>query len=492
MVNKKRTIKASVTLYLSICVSLILSLVCYTIESCRLDGQICHAEGISYISTDSLMSHYCLPLFSEYGVFALNEQGINLVNYIKEYADKNCQTKKGLLWNQGSLLDIDVSQVDIKKYTYITDKDGEIFANQILNYILLFELDTAIEQLFSIANTDSPEIFSQTEEGIPDINFNNIDTSTLDQYIDKQIERTGETNEDLSKVNNATFLPTITYNITHHIKHGLLATLVPDTSSVSTATIDKVILPSVTCPLSQEGIETLNGYHKDITAANYEKAAFCEYIHHTFGNYTTPSKNSPLKYEIEYIISGQDSDDSNLLNTACQLISFRTGLNLIHLLSDNNKFNAAWAIASSVSTIPGLSYLLQGTILTVWACAESIIDVKDLLSGKNVPLFKSNSQWNLSIEGLLNFSKNSSSKNVGAEGLPYSRYLEILLATQNPISLRYRTMDLIQMNLCHKYNEEFRISKCVTGIEGTIAYKLPSLFSRKTYTYKCTFNLNYQ
>lgn len=487
----EKNISASVTLYLSICLSLILSLVCYTIESCRLDGQICRAEGISYISTDSVMSHYCLPLFSEYGIFALNDQGIDIPNYITKYADKNCETPKGLLWTQGSFLDIDIGQTDIKNYTYLTDKDGEIFANQISDYIMLLELDAAIDKLLSLTESDTLEIFSQTKDGTPDINFDNIDSSVLEQYIDDDVKRTGETNEDLSKINKTTFLPTITSNITHHLKNTLLATLISDPTSISDATIDKIILPSVTCQLSQEGQEALQGYHKDIMAVNYEKAGFCEYIHHTFENYTTSSKDGPLKYEMEYIIAGQESDDANLLNTACQLIAFRTGLNLIHLLSDNDKFNAAWVIASSASSIPGVPYVLQGIILTVWACAESIIDVRDLLSGMNVPLIKSSDQWNLSIEGLLNFSKNSQSKNKDTDGLSYNRYLEMLLATQNPISLRYRTMDLIQMNLCHKYNHEFRMSRCVTGIQGTISYQFPALFSKKKYTYKSSFSLNY-
>ncbi len=480
------------TLYLSISLALIISLLCYTIESCHLDSQVCRAEGASYISTDSLLAHYCLPLYTDYGIFALNEQGLDMEKLLGEYAQMNCEAPDSLLSSTGTFLGIQYKDADISSYTYLTDQDGEIFAEQVSKYVVFLEVEAAIDALLEQSSEDIPDTFAQTEDGTADINFDELDDSVMDTFWSSDLERTGDTTEDLSGVESGSFLTTITTNISHHIGDVLLSCLVPDPTSVSTAAIDKIHLPSVTCQLSQEGIESSYGYYKDIGAVTYEKAAFCEYIRHTFGCYTSPASDSSLQYEMEYIISGEDSDDANLISTAGQLIALRAGLNLIHLVTDSDKFNAAWSIAEMSSSIPGAPYLIQATILTIWATAEAVIDVRDLLAGKNVPLFKTADQWNLSIKSLLGFSKDSASLNKGTEGLSYSRYLELLLAKENVISLRYRTMDLIQISLCHQYSSDFRLARCVTGINGSITYSLPCLLSAKMYTYSSSFKLNYQ
>lgn len=483
--------KGSITLYLSISLALILSLLCYTIHSCHLDAVICRAEGVSYISVDSLLSMYCRPLLEKYGLFALNEQGLDLELTLKIYAEKNCETPGTLLSSTGSLLDINPKSSSIDSCTYLTDDDGQIFADQVCEYVKYMEIDNSINALLDLSKTDIPKIFPQTESGSADINFGNLDKTYIVEFIGADHERTAETSEDLSDIDSKSFLSSITTNITHYIKNALLVCLVSDPTSVSTATIEKIVLPSVTCQLSNDGVNASYGYYEDVSATTYEKAAFCEYVYHTFGNYTSPNSETPLQYQMEYVISGQDSDDANLINTACQLITLRTGLNLIHLISDSDKFNAAWAIASSASHIPGVPIVIQATILTIWATAEAVLDVRDLLKGKKVPLVKNSNQWNLSIKNLLNFSAGTSSKNDGTSGLTYSRYLQMLLATQNQISLRYRTLDLIQMDICEQYHEDFRISKCVTGIEGKLVYTLPSILSSKKYTYSSLFNFAY-
>ncbi len=409
-----------------------------------------------------------------------------------EYTKLNCEAPDSLLSSTGTFLGIQFKDTDISSYTYLTDQDGEIFAEQVAKYVVFLEVEAAIDALLEQSSEDIPDTFAQTEDGTADINFDELDDSVMETFWACDIERTGETTEDLSGVDSGSFLTTITANIGHHVNNTLISCLVPDPTSVSTATIDKVTLPSVTCQLSLDGIDASYGYYKDIGDVTYEKATFCEYIHHTFGCYTSPASDSALQYEMEYIISGEDSDDANLINTAGQLITLRAGLNLIHLITDSDKFNAAWSIAEMASSIPGVPYLIQATILTIWATAEAIIDVRDLLAGKNVPLFKTTDQWNLSIKNLLTFSKDITSLNKGTEGLSYSRYLEMLLAKQNVISLRYRTMDLIQISLCHQYSSDFRLARCVTGISGSITYNLPCLLSAKSYNYSSSFKLNYQ
>ena len=195
---------------------------------------------------------------------------------------------------------------------------------------------------------------------------------------------------------------------------------------------------------------------------------------------------------MEYVIYGGDSDDVNFINCCLQLIALRTGLNLVHILTDKNKCNALEQIASIAESLPIVRTIAKYTIMAIWATAEAILDIRDLVSGKSVPLIKTSDQWNLSLEGLKDFSKTTTSKNAGTTGLSYERYLQMLMLLQNNISVYYRTMDLIQMDICANYNEDFRLSKCVTSIEASIEYRIPFILLPRSENYTSNGYFSYR
>lgn len=499
-----KSTKGSLTLHLAICFSLLLTLICYTIESSHMAALASHADSVSYFAMDSLFSNYCLPLWEKYGLFALNEQGINLEELLCTYAENNCKPAYNSLMGYESLLCLEHDSIDIKKTRYLIDDDAKDFVSQICKQVMYLELTKLADSLLASSDTDIPEVFEQTQDGLADIAFDSINPSLIEKYISYDMITDGDTSQDLSGINSDSFSSDISESIEHIIKNSLMSCIVTNPASVSSTSIEKAPLPSVTCELTQEGVNASHGYYKDTAKATYEKACFCTYITHTFDNYVdtvmatdnpsdnTASNDTTLRYQTEYIIAGTDSDDTNLLNTALQLISLRTGLNLIHLLSDRDKYNAAWNISQSSSPVPPVAYITQATILTVWAAAEAIIDVRDLLSGKPVPLFKTSEQWSLSLNGLKSFSKDCSSANDGQSGLSYESYLEMLIVFQNNISVYYRTLDLIQMDICNEYSSDFRISKCVTGIDVEFTYSLPYLLisGNQIYNQKYFFEYN--
>ena len=482
-----KKVKGSITIFLSLSLSLIASLLFYTLESCHLDALIARSEGITYLSLDSLFSQYCLPLFENYGLFCLNEQGLDLENEIKKYADYNSRTPSSILKNNSSFLNLTVDNVDITSVKYITDNDGDAFVSQICDYVKYMEFAAYAQTLCDNSNISTPEVFTTAEDGSLNMDFNSIDLEKANsiKLYDKNSDSANDTIVSDIVVSKDFKDNTSTY-IGHIIKNGLLSFLVENPKDVSTQTTKKDILPSVTCQLTEDGVAESYGYYKDLSETTIEKAYFCEYIYNTFGCYTSPAENTYLKYPIEYIINGADSDDTNLINCCSHVINLRLGCNLVYLFLDEEKYADAKKAAELVNVlpIPGARYIARITILTIWATAEALLDTRDLLSGKNVPLIKSDDNWTLELTDLTTFSKNTISKNKGEDGLSYKRYLELLLATQNNISLYYRTMDLIQMDICHQYNEDFRISKCVYSLDVTIQYSLPYLLLSKKTKYK--------
>lgn len=489
--------KGAITVFLSLSFSIILSLVFYTIESCHIDSLVARSESITYLSLDSLFGQYCLPLFEEYGLFCLNEQGLDLENELNKYADYNSKTPSFVLLKSSSFLNLTAKNVDIKKTYYITDNDAKEFVRQISDYVKYMEIYSFAQELCDDDKTDMPEVFTTNDEGVLDIDFDSIDMSKVDEIKKYDSNFNSSSDEDYKKDNTnnnfssndnipSDFKDTASTCIEHIIKNGLLSFLVDNPKTVSTLTTDKSILPSVTCQLTEDGVAQSYGYIKDVAKTTMEKAYFCEYIYNTFGNYLEPQENSYLKYPVEYIIHGSKEDDINFINCCNHIINLRLACNLVYLFSDKDKYNDAKKAAkiANVVPIPGAEYLARITILTIWATAEALLDTKDLLNNKKVPLMKNKDIWTLELSDLTTFSRSTISKNKGTEGLTYKRYLELLLAAENNISLYYRTLDVIQMNICSKYNEDFRIVKCVYSLDVEISYSLPYLFSGKTLTYK--------
>lgn len=160
-------------------------------------------------------------------------------------------------------------------------------------------------------------------------------------------------------------------------------------------------------------------------------------------------------YEMEYLISGKDSDRENLSQTVSELLAVRTGLNLIHILSDPQKKEEARGLASVIAGSVGLAplaFVLAVFIMGVWALGEGIMDLRILLQGGKIPVLKSAKDWKLDLEGLLRLGEKTEMPDceLPQKGFSYQGYLKLLLLPMNPTLKYYRLMDMIQSNISRK------------------------------------------
>lgn len=184
-------------------------------------------------------------------------------------------------------------------------------------------------------------------------------------------------------------------------------------------------------------------------------------------------EEKPVRYEQEYILGGQPTDEENLKKTVVKLVTVREGLNLIHILSDQQKREEAKALASVITGLLGaapLTGILTFFIMSVWALGESVADVKALLAGQKVVMFKTKETWNLSLDQLLAFGEAGKLEGTAGdeEGLDYEGYLKLLFFTIPEETLLYRLMDVIQMNV-KREESGFLMSHCAyhIGVRGT-------------------------
>lgn len=123
------------------------------------------------------------------------------------------------------------------------------------------------------------------------------------------------------------------------------------------------------------------------------------------------SERKPYMYfenEIEYIIGGSDNEKANVSNVQSKILLIRFTLNTLHIYLDPVKMKDVYTIAGSIAGVGGplvaafAVHLIAALIVMGWSMAESIFDLKLLMKGESVPIFKTSKNWILSAQGGLN------------------------------------------------------------------------------------------
>ena len=180
------------------------------------------------------------------------------------------------------------------------------------------------------------------------------------------------------------------------------------------------------------------------------------------------NQDHTLDYEVEYLLYGNGSDRENLSDAVHRLLAVRSGLNLIHILSDNAKRAQARELAAVITGAGSITPLILVTtffVMSVWALGEALMDVKGLLAGRKVMLLKAAEDWTLSVENLLALGRDGKPDTGGGErGLSYLSWLKILLFVEPLVRQEYRIMDVIELNL-GQGNSGFRMRNGVYQVD---------------------------
>lgn len=190
---------------------------------------------------------------------------------------------------------------------------------------------------------------------------------------------------------------------------------------------------------------------------------------------TSKEKKEGQQYEIEYLIAGKDSEKENLGSVFWKMISLRFLTNAAYVYTDVGKEKEAAVLAASILGITGIPPLIAAAkhlLLLALAYGESVIDVRNLADGNQVPIMKNSSNWQLSFSGLA--SLNGTKKPV-EKGLSYEDYLGILLTLQKDKKEKYmRMMDVIEQNIQKKV-PDFQLNQCVSAYGITLNIRLKRL-----------------
>ena len=164
----KKTAKGSITVFLSLIMLLIFSLVCTVIEISRISSAYARCNEITYMALDSTFSSYAREIFEDYGVMVLWKNDTQLLNDYTKYVDKNSNYKKDFRYSIYDILGVRHNNSKVETVKNVMDNGGEKVYDQICDYmknaIAQDVIDRLMENNNALSQNEDIEQFNKSLE----------------------------------------------------------------------------------------------------------------------------------------------------------------------------------------------------------------------------------------------------------------------------------------------------------------------------------------
>lgn len=474
--HKKNTAKnGSITVYLCLTFCVILSLVLTLIASARYSAGRAALSCALDEGLFSLFSNYDKDLYEQYGLlfidggYGTDELNIGaMADETKEYLDEVLSPATGIFGTTPKeLYRIDMQESAVTGYTLATDGDYAPLVEQICEIMSVKLGKDAIKEISGLVTENSNALDTygfKSEDEIKELETTYEENKALaDKYKEETKDLEGsESQEDTNAVEVPDDFVNPIDNITKLSKLGLMSFALPDGDTVSDASFDINNAVSKREKNSGMGLlpEETDGFDKKLMAGLFAKQFFSNYV-------SADDGVDGLKYQAEYIINGKAKDSANLKATMTWLCLLRTGLNYMYLMTAADKSAEIYQLAliiSAVLLIPEAIELVAQIVRVIWAYAEAMMDVKSLLAGGKIPIYKDAASWQVSLS-LFSTMNQSTQPDTTKRGLDYSEYLLILMYMISEDDLTARTADMIEYNIREEKGEAFKLDCCIYTFE---------------------------
>ena len=412
-------------------------------------------ECVADIAMNSVLSEYSRALYEQYGLLMVDTSYgtgshtiLNTQEHLRHYVQKNFdRSTYGRVANNQTIVSAFCKDARITGSSFALDGDGAVLNRQILSYM---SAEPVEGMLVDIQNTASQ---------IEDSGLDSIDVEAMARANQEQIDsielpviENEEGEEEQVTLGN----PADAVNSQRGI--GALNLAIRDKSQISRATVN---LSEYASGRSLNRGTGLND-SEDISAT--ERMLLEQYYYEKCSRYGAELDKALLKYQLEYMVYGKNSDWGNLEKMAENLLFLREASNMVYLFSCQPKVSEAEAVAAvltAVMFVPELKDPVKYSILFAWTFAESISDLNILFSGGRVPLFKSDATWRLSLRGMFSFRDSLNGGDLG-EGLYYQDYLRARLFMTDLATKTMRLADIIEMDVRRtEGNGRFMLDHCL-------------------------------
>lgn len=479
--------KGSITVFSLLSLLLITAALFALLEGTRLQEMRRFAELQTKASLESSFANYNSCLWKNYRLLG------NELLQIEPILEKSANGRLGGV----NLLQMQPEEISLKAYTLLTDGRGTVFVKSVSTYMQenilyesakeLYNQYEAIKSIMDSNEMDLENIDGALEE-IKNMDAPKVEIST--RTIDEKPEDSVDTNPE-SHADAESILETAkTWK-----EKGILELVLEDTEQVSKLQQD------FSDGLLVRELET--GKYEELLETDWIDRIFLQqYLFSYMSNFREIKSNRALSYELEYLIAQKNSDIENLKVVATKLLAIREAANFLYLVSNPEKTAKAEEMALLLVGTSGNPVLIQVVkigLLTAWALAESILDVRALLAGKKIALLKSEEAWTVELEHIAEFAEGFAMAKENPEGLSYENYLGILLFFEKEETLAMHAMNLQEATIRKNYQDaSFRMDTLVTQADVSISYSYKPVFpflrvidAQERWEYKVFANVNY-
>lgn len=486
--------RGEITVFLSLLLIILMSLIFTVVESARATAERAYMEGIGNIGMYSLFGEYSRSFLDSYDLFGLyagdSTGNLNmnaLKSKLEEYMEYNTEPEKGIISLQNfKMFTPELSESQIEKYMLITDFNGEPFRQQVVEYMKgalgVKGIESVLNKVKDVDTVDDAQNQYEWKEKSNEkelIKLEEEKNNTTDEIVEEKEESDKDVETELEAVEEEIENPLDTIKEMKNM--GILSLVLKEPQNISSKEI--VLSNQISSRTLHKG--TFSEMDSD-TSGIINSLLFNEYVLDKFSNAVEVTGNGLLDYQTEYVISGKKSDVENLKKVVHKLLLIREGCNFLYLLQDSKKVAEAEALATllvGIFLLPPLIEVTKIAILLGWAYAESILDVRNLLSGGKVSLFKNAENWQLSLSDIPKLLSNlDDTKSDEENGLTYNDYLRLLLGASSSEKVTGRAMDVVEISMRTKTsNDKFKLDTCVTAMEYSSTwedeFRFATLFS---------------
>lgn len=469
----RTTYNAYLTVYLSLIFGIVLSLLFVLVEGAAIGALRAQAELVADLGLDSVFAEYHRELLEQYDLFFVDSSygsingGVGIVEkHLADYLSYNITPDKGFsMPSEYNLLKLQNPYLEISEVSCASDDQCMVWKAQAVNYMRAVyggDLISRVQEHIDIV--ESNHLTEKDVTGEIKEQRRNLEEALHRKEI---VEYGGESGEGYSYQKVSGVFEQLAGD-------GILARVLPDGMTISGAVMDAE--PYFSARQKSGRINQGIGLHEGVARPDgiVDELIYGEYLMRKCGNYIEPKDTGLLKYQIEYILYGFNSDAGNIRRSVEILFALRAAANLTSIYMDSGKQSQARGAAAVICSLllaPELIDPMTAILLGVWALVETMSDIRHLLAGGKVPLVKQSSEWNTGMMDLFTGNIPESSKSQSAAGMSYQDYLRVLLGLMDKDTKAARSLDIVEMDIRQTAgNEHFRIDRCMDYMQVNFGF----------------------
>ena len=450
--------KGSVTVFLSLVMGIIMSLIFMTLESARYTSEKMRIEMISRMGLESIFAEYNRDLLKEYDLLFIDSSYGGSTPSIKEtkdhlkgYLEYNVRPSKGILsLGAGDIYGLKLKGLEITNPSYASDSAGSVFKRQAIE---------AVKNRFGVGIAEKAIKLRDEYDG----------SGIKDEDVEKRREKINKELEDIDFDGDGKKLKK-----TYDKRRGNIASMIY--GGIFKPSDKELELEGLASYRSNtEGIGLVRADSNPNSFIN--ERLFDQYLRWKCSDFTCDLGHESCKYELEYIINGKNTDTANLRESVTKLFLLREAADTMMVYADSGKKAQAELAAIPIALViavltegADLKEPIKNMILVSWGFAEAVIDTRVLLGGGKVPLKKGSGDWNINTVFGIPFFMTSFGKK-SSKGLSYSDYMILFLSMTDQKKKAMRAMDVIEMNMRTKAgNSNFRMDGCIEYLEADMKF----------------------